>query len=139
MRGEVDQGELDRLLGLAKFANTYVKVSAYYALGKKAPPYTDLGPMFRQVRDRVLRATGGNQEPFVYGSLSADALFLNDNAAPVKPQAGDQVEMVLWNSIARFSCVKSAGRPSRLANIHESMRCNVFAKRFSCSIWFELY
>lgn len=51
MTGEIDRGELDQLLGLAKFENTFVKVSAYYALGKKAPPYTDLGPMFRQVRD----------------------------------------------------------------------------------------
>lgn len=51
MRGSVDQGELDQLLALAEFPNTHLKVSAYYALGKKAPPYTDLAPMFRQVRD----------------------------------------------------------------------------------------
>lgn len=51
MRGEVDQGELDQLLALADFENVYVKTSAFYALGKKAPPYTDLGPMFQQVRD----------------------------------------------------------------------------------------
>lgn len=50
-RGEVDQGELDRLLALADFENVYVKTSAFYALGKKAPPYTDLAPMFKQVRD----------------------------------------------------------------------------------------
>ena len=29
----------------------YVKISAFYALGKKAPPYTDLGPMIKQLRD----------------------------------------------------------------------------------------
>lgn len=51
MRGEVDQGELDQLLALADFENVYVKTSAFYALGKKAPPYTDLAPMFQQVRD----------------------------------------------------------------------------------------
>lgn len=51
MKGEVDQEELDRLLALADFPNTYVKVSAYYAFGKKTPPYTDLGDMIRQVRD----------------------------------------------------------------------------------------
>lgn len=51
MRGEVDQAELDQLLALAEFENVYVKTSAFYALGKKAPPYTDLAPMFRQVRD----------------------------------------------------------------------------------------
>jgi predicted TIM-barrel fold metal-dependent hydrolase len=51
MKGTVDQAELDTLLGLAEFPNVYVKTSAYYALGKKAPPYTDLGDMIRQVRD----------------------------------------------------------------------------------------
>ena len=51
MRGTVDQAELDQLLALADFPNVHLKVSAYYALGKKAPPYTDLAPMFRQVRD----------------------------------------------------------------------------------------
>jgi len=51
MTGEVDQKQLDQLLALARFERTRVKTSAFYALGKKAPPYTDLAPMFRQVRD----------------------------------------------------------------------------------------
>lgn len=51
MTGEVDQKQLDQLLALAEFKNTYVKTSAFYALGLKKPPYTDLAPMFRQVRD----------------------------------------------------------------------------------------
>tara|TARA_R110000850_G_scaffold148195_5_gene270420 strand:+ start:3407 stop:4291 length:885 start_codon:yes stop_codon:yes gene_type:complete len=49
MRGDVDQKELDSLLRLADFPNTYVKTSAFYALGKKEPPYEDLAPLFRQV------------------------------------------------------------------------------------------
>jgi predicted TIM-barrel fold metal-dependent hydrolase len=28
-----------------------VKTSAFYALGKKQPPYTDLAPMIRRMRD----------------------------------------------------------------------------------------
>ncbi|MCG8602868.1 MAG: amidohydrolase [Verrucomicrobiales bacterium] len=51
VKGEIRQEELDRLLALADFPNTHLKVSAFYALGKKAPPYTDLGDMVRQVRD----------------------------------------------------------------------------------------
>jgi predicted TIM-barrel fold metal-dependent hydrolase len=51
MRGAVDQRQLDQLLALAKFPRTHVKTSAFYALGKKAAPYTDLGPMIRQLRD----------------------------------------------------------------------------------------
>lgn len=49
--GSVERKDLDQLLALAKFKNTYVKTSAFYALGKKQPPYTDLGPMIRQLRD----------------------------------------------------------------------------------------
>jgi predicted TIM-barrel fold metal-dependent hydrolase len=49
--GSVLQKDLDQLLALAKFKNTHVKTSAFYALGKKQSPYTDLGPMIRQLRD----------------------------------------------------------------------------------------
>jgi len=49
--GSVKQEDLDQLLDLAKFRHTHVKTSAFYALGKKQPPYTDLGPMIRQLRD----------------------------------------------------------------------------------------
>lgn len=51
MRGPVDQGELDQLKALAEFENVSVKVSAFYALGKKAAPYTDLEDMIKQLRD----------------------------------------------------------------------------------------
>ncbi len=51
MRGSVDQAQLDQLLKLARFKNVHVKTSAFYALGAKMPPYTDLGPMIRQLRD----------------------------------------------------------------------------------------
>jgi predicted TIM-barrel fold metal-dependent hydrolase len=49
--GTVDPAELAQLLALATFKNVYVKTSAFYALGKKKPPYTDLAPMIRQLRD----------------------------------------------------------------------------------------
>jgi len=51
VKGTVDPGELGLLLALAEFKNTYVKTSAFYALGLKKPPYTDLAPMMRRVRD----------------------------------------------------------------------------------------
>ena len=51
VKGNIDQTQLDQLLVLADFPNVYVKTSAFYALGKKAPPYTDLGPMIKQLRD----------------------------------------------------------------------------------------
>jgi len=50
-KGTIDPGELDQLLALAAFKNVYVKTSAFYALGLKTPPYTDLVPMIRRLRD----------------------------------------------------------------------------------------
>ena len=49
--GEVDKEQLAQLCALAKFPNVHVKTSAFYALGKKKAPYTDLLPMIRQVVD----------------------------------------------------------------------------------------
>ncbi len=49
--GEINAAELDHLLQFAKFENVYVKTSAFYALGKKVAPYTDLGPMIKKLRD----------------------------------------------------------------------------------------
>lgn len=49
--GTIRKSELDQLCALAKHKNVAVKVSAYYALGKKSPPYTDLLPMIRRVVD----------------------------------------------------------------------------------------
>lgn len=50
-KGGVNEADLDNLCRLAKFKNVYVKTSAFYALGAKKPPYTDLGPMIRKLRD----------------------------------------------------------------------------------------
>jgi predicted TIM-barrel fold metal-dependent hydrolase len=49
MRGEIVADQLEQLCKLARYPNVYVKTSAFYALGKKQPPYTDLLPMIRRV------------------------------------------------------------------------------------------
>lgn len=49
--GVIRQHDLGNLGRLARYKNVSVKVSAYYALGKKQPPYDDLGPMIRQLLD----------------------------------------------------------------------------------------
>ena len=36
---------------MAKHANVMVKISAFYALGRKTPPYVDLVPLIRRVFD----------------------------------------------------------------------------------------
>ncbi len=47
--GTIEAEALDRLCQLARFPDVYVKTSAFYALGKKQPPYTDLLPMIKRV------------------------------------------------------------------------------------------
>lgn len=60
--GTVREAEVDNLCRLARHAHTFVKVSAFYALGKKAAPYTDLGAMIKRLlaafgRERLMWAT----------------------------------------------------------------------------------
>lgn len=49
--GQIRASDLDQLCRLARHKQTYVKVSAFYALGKKQSPYTDLAPMIRRLCD----------------------------------------------------------------------------------------
>lgn len=49
--GTIRQADVDQLCKLAAMPNTFIKTSAFYALGKKQPPYVDLGPMIKRLRD----------------------------------------------------------------------------------------
>jgi predicted TIM-barrel fold metal-dependent hydrolase len=49
--GTMREADVDRLCRLARHRHTYVKVSAFYALGKKKAPYLDLAPMIRRLLD----------------------------------------------------------------------------------------
>lgn len=51
MNGTVEPDDLEWLLEFAKYEKVTVKTSAFYALGKKEAPYTDLGPMIEKLRD----------------------------------------------------------------------------------------
>lgn len=48
-------------------------------------PGLEVGLMFRKVRDAVLARTGGRQEPFVYGSLSSEGVYLAALPEPEPP------------------------------------------------------
>ena len=78
-------------------------------------PDLEIGMFFRRVRDQVLLATNGGQEPFLYGSLSADPIFLSARAAIAAPEpveagttpevsdsrpASEAVELAFWTSIS---------------------------------------
>jgi len=47
--GQIETNSLKELCRMSRFPNVYVKTSAFYALGKKKPPYDDLGKMIQQV------------------------------------------------------------------------------------------
>jgi predicted TIM-barrel fold metal-dependent hydrolase len=47
--GEIRAADVKALCDMARHRHIKVKVSAFYALGKKKPPYLDLAPMIKQV------------------------------------------------------------------------------------------
>lgn len=120
--------------GLALFepaANTLVSFSArggttaMDGLGRNSPfaaalidalnkPNVEIGLMFR-IRDAVLEATNGKQEPFTYGSLSAKPLFLNENRS-IEDSSIVQSE----SQISTTNAIVSS--PSDMRNIQERLQ-----------------
>ena len=49
--GEFREADIAALCKLAKHKQTHVKISAFYALGQKKPPYLELVPMIRRLLD----------------------------------------------------------------------------------------
>lgn len=49
--GVVEQSDVEKLVGLARHPNVYVKISAFYALGMGEAPYHDLIPLIGQLLD----------------------------------------------------------------------------------------
>lgn len=67
--GQIEDKDVQALCQMARHSNVTVKISAFYALGKKQPPYSDLGPMIKKLHDaygpeRLMWATDG---PFQFG------------------------------------------------------------------------
>ena len=64
--GTIREADLTALCDLAKHKRVSVKLSAYYALGKKEPPYDDLVPMTRRVLDAfgVQRCMWASDAPY---------------------------------------------------------------------------
>ena len=51
MKGAPAESDVENLVRLADFERVHVKTSAFYALGEKKAPYTDLAPLIRRLRD----------------------------------------------------------------------------------------
>jgi predicted TIM-barrel fold metal-dependent hydrolase len=68
--GQIRPAELDALCNLAQYPQVHVKMSAFYALGRKQAPYLDLAPMIRRLRDAfgADRLMWGSDSPFQVAS-----------------------------------------------------------------------
>jgi predicted TIM-barrel fold metal-dependent hydrolase len=66
MAGPIKSSDVHSLCSLARFPNIKVKVSAFYALGEKKPPHSDLVPLIRQVYESFgeQRLMWGSDCPF---------------------------------------------------------------------------
>lgn len=73
-------------------------------------PGLEIQFLFRKIRDEVMKATRREQQPFVYGSLSNEEIYLG--AAPAKPADSEQL---LWDAV----------KESRVAGLFEE-----FLKRY---------
>ena len=89
--GQIRKEDVDNLCKIAKHKNATVKLSAYYALGKKAAPYTDLIPMIRRCLDAYgpercmwasdgpFQVVGGHQYAPSIKLITEHAEFLSDS------------------------------------------------------------
>ncbi|MBM7069425.1 caspase family protein [Actibacterium sp. 188UL27-1] len=62
-------------------------------------PGLEIGLMFRQVRDEVLKATKNLQEPHTYGSLSGAPYYLAGPASGDDPLVADDDRTVAWSQL----------------------------------------
>lgn len=81
--GTIEKEPLDELCRLARFPNTHVKTSAFYALGKKTAPYDDLLPMIQRLLDSYgpERLMWGSDCPFQVqdgGSYESSLALIRD-------------------------------------------------------------
>jgi predicted TIM-barrel fold metal-dependent hydrolase len=51
MQGVIQPDQVEALKRLSSFEHTFVKTSAFYALGRKAAPYEDMAPLIRTLKD----------------------------------------------------------------------------------------
>jgi Caspase domain len=77
-------------------------------------PGLEIEFLFRNIRDDVMSATNGEQQPFVYGSLSSDEIYLKpganlqlaSNASEVTSDAGE----IAWSFLKQTSDVDTLQR-----------------------------
>lgn len=83
--GQIRDSDVKNLLALAKHKQVNVKLSAYYALGKKQEPYEDLLPMIKQVLgafgpERCMWASDAPYQVVKGHTYAASVALLRDRA-----------------------------------------------------------
>jgi predicted TIM-barrel fold metal-dependent hydrolase len=83
--GQIREADVKNLLALAKHKKVNVKLSAYYALGKKQEPYEDLLPMIKQVLgefgpERCMWASDAPYQVVKGHTYAASVALLRDRA-----------------------------------------------------------
>lgn len=83
--GQIRDADVKNLLALAKHKKVNVKLSAYYALGKKQEPYEDLLPMIKQVLtafgpERCMWASDAPYQVVKGHTYAASVALLRDRA-----------------------------------------------------------
>jgi hypothetical protein len=101
----VEPTSVNTLVGFAAKAGSYALdgdgLNSPYAtalLNNLATPGLDLRIAFGRVRDEVLKATRRKQEPFVYGSLGGDEIYIVPpvpKPAPLPPPTADEIFWVI--------------------------------------------
>jgi predicted TIM-barrel fold metal-dependent hydrolase len=79
MAGPITENDVQALCALARYPRVKVKVSAFYALGKKKPPHLDLAPLIKRVYEAFgpKRLMWGSDCPFqVQSETYADSISL---------------------------------------------------------------
>jgi predicted TIM-barrel fold metal-dependent hydrolase len=88
--GQFRETDLRQLCNLAKHRHTYVKLSAFYFLGVKRPPYTDVLPMIRRLVEtfgpkRLMWATDSPFQVESPHSYKASLELIRDRLDGVSP------------------------------------------------------
>ena len=105
-------------------------------------PGLEVGLMFRKVRDAVLESTGGDQEPFSYGSLTARGAYFVPPTSQIAaggttvtsstPAVGSAVEVEYWKTINRID--DPATRLAALLDYKAKFPAGVYADLASIQI-----
>ncbi len=105
MTGEIQDAEVSALCSLAKHPRVRVKISAYYALGKKQPPHDELRPMIRRLfeaygPDRLMWASDSPYQLTEPNSYEASVALVRDRLDFVKE--ADRVKLMRTTAETTF-------------------------------------